>query len=102
MTVLSALRRLLIPRAGRASDVVEARSVAPAPDVFGFSGLPGENALGSMSADDLLAWENRDAPSADRVSDQPEAETDERQDITTGLNFPLHWTSAEQSWHYLF
>src|SRR5688572_4842751 len=55
-----------------------------------------------MSAKDLLDWENRDAPSVHRVSDSSEARSDERQDLTTGLNFPLHWTSVEQSWNYLF
>jgi SAM-dependent methyltransferase len=69
---------------------------------FGFSGLPGERDLASMSAKDLLDWENRDAPSVHRVSDSSEARSDERQDLTTGLNFPLHWTSVEQSWNYLF
>ncbi len=68
----------------------------------GFSELPGADVVGLMTADDLLAWENRDAPSVERVSDLSEARTDERQDITTGLNFPLHWASAQHSWNYLF
>ena len=46
--------------------------------------------------------ENQDAPSADRASDHAEARADEKQDLTSSLNFPLHWTTAAQSWHYLF
>src|SRR5258708_39228811 len=45
---------------------------------FGFSELPGADVVGLMTADDLLAWENRDAPSVERVSDLSEARTDER------------------------
>jgi SAM-dependent methyltransferase len=55
-----------------------------------------------MSAEDLTACENRDVPSIDRVSDESEARADEKQDLTTSLNFPLHWTSANESWNYLF
>ena len=55
-----------------------------------------------MSAEDLTACENRDVPSIDRVSDASEARADEKQDLTTSLNFPLHWTSANESWNYLF
>ena len=40
--------------------------------------------------------------SLDRPSDRFEAESDERQDATTSLNFPLHWTSATLSLNYLF
>ena len=68
----------------------------------GFSVLPREEFLGSMSAEDLTTWENRDVPSIDRVSDVSEARADEKQDLTTSLNFPLHWTSANESWNYLF
>jgi SAM-dependent methyltransferase len=74
-----------------------AREEAP-----GFSSLPGEESVGSMSAEELSAWENRDVPSIDRVSDDSEARADERQDATTSLNFPLHWTTAAESWNYLF
>jgi len=55
-----------------------------------------------MSADELAAWENRDVPSIDRATDAAEARADEKQDPTTSLNFPLHWTSAAESWNYLF
>jgi SAM-dependent methyltransferase len=51
---------------------------------------------------DLLAWENRSVPGIHRESDASEATADERQDLTTSLNFPLHWTSAKESWDYLF
>ena len=55
-----------------------------------------------MTAEELSAWENRDVPSIDRVSDDSEARADEKQDATTSLNFPLHWTTAAESWNYLF
>jgi SAM-dependent methyltransferase len=58
--------------------------------------------VSSMSADELSAWENRDVPSMARASDESEARADEKQDATTSLNFPLHWTSAAESWNYLF
>lgn len=69
---------------------------------FGFSGLPGEESINSMSPEELSTWENRDIPAVHRVSDRPEAVTDERQDVTTSLSFPLHWTSARESWDFLF
>ena len=55
-----------------------------------------------MSPEALSAWENRDVISLDRPSDHAEAESDERQDAVTSLNFPLHWTSATLSKNYLF
>jgi SAM-dependent methyltransferase len=68
----------------------------------GFSSVPGEESIDSMTAEELSAWENRDVPSIHRPSDDVEARADEKQDVTTGLNFPLHWTSATLSWDYLF
>ena len=50
-----------------------------------------------MSAEELSAWENRDVPSIDRVSDDSEARADEKQDVATSLNFPLHWTTASRA-----
>jgi len=79
----------------------EIRGVAAA-GAFGFSGLPGEESLVTMSDEELFAWENHDVPSIDRVSDAAEARADEKQDGITSLNFPLHWTSARESWDYLF
>ncbi|PYR90726.1 MAG: hypothetical protein DMF84_19855 [Acidobacteria bacterium] len=55
-----------------------------------------------MSSEELWAFENRDAASINRASDRSEAQADERQDVTTSLSFPLHWTSATESWNYLF
>jgi len=55
-----------------------------------------------MRRDELQAWENADAPSVARGSDAAEAETDEKQDVTSSLNFPLHWTSTRESWDFLF
>jgi SAM-dependent methyltransferase len=69
---------------------------------FGFVGLPGEDALDSMTPDELLAWENRDVPSVHRQTDLAEAVSDEKQDRTSALNFPLHWTTAREGWDYLF
>lgn len=69
---------------------------------FGFTGASGEEAIPAMSAAELSAWENRDVPTLHRDSDRAEADADERQDVTTSLNFPLHWTSAGLSWDYLF
>jgi SAM-dependent methyltransferase len=68
---------------------------------FGFSGLPDEQSLDSMTADELSAWENCDIPNVDRVSDDAER-ADEKQDQTASLNFPLHWTTPRESWDYLF
>lgn len=104
MALFNSLRRVMharrLPRERVTSDT---ETLSPAGGGrFGFSGLPGEDTLGSMSADELSAWENRDVPSIDRVSDASEARADERQDATTSINFPLHWTSAVQSWEYLF
>ncbi len=105
MTRFADLRRV-------AGDLLRSRAsaVPSSPDTHGtdgerapgFSNLPGEESLGAMSAEELSAWENRDVPSIDRVSDESEARADERQDATTSLNFPLHWTTAVESWNYLF
>ena len=65
-------------------------------------GVAGEELIRSMSAQDLLAWENRGIQNLDRTSDHTETQADERQDLATSLNFPLHWTSARLSWDYLF
>ena len=56
----------------------------------------------SIAIDQLGALENRDVPVADRSSDSAEARADEKQDPTTTSNFPLHWTTASESWNYLF
>jgi SAM-dependent methyltransferase len=69
---------------------------------FGFLDVPGEESIASMSAEELSAWENRDVPSLARISDASEARADEKQDVTSSLNFPLHWTTARESWDYLF
>src|SRR5439155_14978457 len=54
------------------------------------------------TAEEFFAWENRDVPSIHRASDRVEAVADERQNATSSLNFPLHWTTARESWNYLF
>ena len=91
MALLPALRRFV--RAKRAPETDRHSPLA---------GLPEDDNLGSMTAQALAAWENRDVPSIDRASDHSESLSDERQDATTSLNFPLHWTSATLSWNYLF
>lgn len=55
-----------------------------------------------MTTEELLAWENRGVDTTSRDSDRAEAVADEKQDRTTSLNFPLHWTSAVLAWTYLF
>jgi hypothetical protein len=69
MAFLAGLRRvaghLLGSRGSAASSGAEAHGTAGA-EAFGFSSLPGEESLGSMSAEELAAWENRDVPSIDR------------------------------------
>jgi len=55
-----------------------------------------------MTQGELTSWENRDVPSVTRETDLAEASADEKQDAITSLNFPLHWTTARESWTYLF
>jgi SAM-dependent methyltransferase len=59
-------------------------------------------AVASLSLEQVATFENQDVPVASRVSDVAEVRADERQDLTTTLNFPLHWTTASESWHYVF
>ena len=46
--------------------------------------------VGSLTREELSATENRDIPTVGRMSDAVEAVADEKQDLTTSLNFPLH------------
>lgn len=59
-------------------------------------------AFDTASLDEMAALENQDVPVADRASDRAEVQADEKQDLTTTLNFPLHWTTASESWNYIF
>jgi hypothetical protein len=59
-------------------------------------------AVESIAIEQLVAFENREVPVADRASDSAEARADEKQDPTTTSNFPLHWTTASESWNYIF
>ena len=94
------MKNLLKRLAGREAP---AAPPSPAPRVpVEWTGVPGEESLQSLTRDELLAWENRDVPTIGRSSDQAEAIADERQDLVTSLNFPLHWTTAKESWDYLF
>jgi ubiquinone/menaquinone biosynthesis C-methylase UbiE len=74
------------------------RSERPSPPALAAD----DDHLWEMTVEELTAWENRGVPSTDRDSDRAEAHADERQDLTTSLNFPLHWTSARESWTYLY
>ena len=55
-----------------------------------------------MSRDELSGWENRDIPTINRSSDAFEARSDERQDASSSVSFPLHWTTPRESFDYLF
>ncbi len=101
MAFLHRLRRLLRIDRDAVGSGHAPRSADAAAGGSGFWISSGENSLASMTADELLAWENRDAPSLNRPSDSAEAQSDERQDVTTCLSFPLHWTSATLAWDYL-
>jgi SAM-dependent methyltransferase len=99
MAFLDDLRRRLT---GDRDSPTADTSTARAERTFGFSGIPGEASLESMTTVELAAWENRNIPSIDRASDHSEFQSDERQDVATTLNFPLHWTSLRLSGVYLF
>ena len=100
MSLLKRFLKSAAPDSSEAPD--EGPAVASPSRPFGFIGEPDEDRLQAMTAAELLAWENLEAPSVGRDSDRSESLADERQDATTSLNFPLHWTSASQSWTYLF
>lgn len=78
------------------------RGPGPEPSRPSQADSPWTDTLGTMTPEALAAWENRDAISLNRESDHAEARSDERQDKTAGLSFPLHWTSTGLSWQYLF
>ena len=100
MRVVAGIRRYL--RGLVAPKVAPAPISALPPIATGLAIGPGEESLSSMTAEELAAWENRGVPSIARTSDIVEAQADEKQDATSSLNFPLHWTTAAQGWDYLF
>lgn len=69
---------------------------------FGFLEDLQEVRLRQLTPAELLDWENRGLTTIGRASDRAESAADEKQDHTTSLNFPLHWTSAQLSWPYLY
>lgn len=72
-------------------------------DLSGFVDIPGAaDSIDVLSPQALGAAENQNVLSAGRASDAAEALSDEKQDLTSSLNFPLHWTTARESWDYLF
>ena len=99
MRLAKRLRRLLY---GLAGTTAVPPAAAPQLEATSLAAVPGEESLGSMTPEELMAWENRDVPSIGRTSDTAEARADEKQDATSSLNFPLHWTTGEQGWNYLF
>ena len=100
MRVVAGIRRYL--RGLLAPHVTQAPISRSPPIETGLAVAPGEAHLPSMTPEALAAWENREVPSIARTSDVVEAQADERQDETSSLNFPLHWTTAHHSWNYLF
>ena len=77
-------------------------SPSPSPSSSGFWPDPSDPPFASLSDAELRAIENRNAPTVERRSDVSEAVADELQDAVTSLNFPLHWTTAAESWKYLY
>jgi SAM-dependent methyltransferase len=80
----------------------------PSPDqsgqrpTLGFLAGSDEDLVRDMTDQELIAWENRGVPTIDRPTDRVEGVADEKQDVTTSVNFPLHWTSLVLAWGYLF
>ncbi|HKW00522.1 MAG TPA: class I SAM-dependent methyltransferase [Vicinamibacterales bacterium] len=74
---------------------------APAPAPVAWT-TPETQVIESLAIEQLPAFENRDVPVAGRASDRAEARADELQNPETSLNFPLHWTSASESWNYVY
>ncbi len=109
---MNILRRLLDGLGGQreTAPVVQDSSATPPPapsrgspsPPSGFWPDPADPPLASLSDAELRAIENRNAPTVDRTSDVSEAVADELQDAVTSQNFPLHWTSAAESWKYLY
>lgn len=96
------LRRFRRRRDAGTETVAPAAPPPSADDLAGFWTLSDGESADRLDAAELRAIENRDVPTLERASDVAEAAADEKQDLTTSLNFPLHWTSATESWHYLF
>ncbi len=69
---------------------------------LGFLADLDEDLVRQMTDEELAAWENRGVTTVDRPTDRVEAAADEKQDVTTSLNFPLHWTSTLLAWGYMF
>ena len=112
MTITGRFRRLLArllgpPHLEPAAAVMTApahetaNTVAPRRPLDAWK-MSDDASLGAITESELAAWENRDVPSIGRTSDAVETLEDEKQDIATTINFPLHWTSATLSWNYLF
>ena len=75
---------------------------ASAPSPIDAARLPDGISSVSPGKRDEIASENANVPNVARTSDLVETLGDEKQDVTTTINFPLHWTSAALSWNYLF
>ena len=108
---MSTFRRLLDRLGGRRepapvvpppSPELPSPPAPPPPPPSGFWSQISDRPLSSLSDAELLALENAGIPAVGRASDASEAAADELQNPLTSLNFPLHWTSAAESWRYLF
>jgi SAM-dependent methyltransferase len=104
---VSTFRRLIDRLAGRRDPAPVAPAPPPpppppVPPTSGFWSHASDRPLASLSDAELLALENANVPVIGRASDVAEAAADELQNPLTSLNFPLHWTSAVESWRYLF
>jgi SAM-dependent methyltransferase len=106
---VTTLRRLIDRLAGRRDPAPAdppppppAPPAPPPPPDSGFWTRASDRPLSSLSDDELIALENANIPTIGRQSDATEAAADELQNPLTSLNFPLHWTSAAESWRYLY
>ena len=102
---LSSFRRLLDRLGGRREPAPVVPSPLPAPPApppppdSGFWSPPSDRPLASLSDAELLALENADIPTiGPRVRRLRGAPPTSCRLPSTSLNFPLHWTSAAESW----
>ena len=87
------------PQAHRAETLRQPAVASPASP--GFAVSPDAEQWRTAPLAELESLENLGIATVQRASDRPEADADERQDVTTSLSFPLHWTSASQGAEYL-
>lgn len=88
--------------AHRAEKDTPPQPAVASPASRGFAVSPDAEQWRTTPLAELESFENLGVATVQRASDRLEADADERQDVTTSLNFPLHWTSATQGAEYLF